>query len=684
MEDLSAAILTLLPAGPRNSGRATPYLQDLGSGGARTEALAANLAALCVTDSRLAEALSPAPIEPLDVYSLESAKVASREAVGGTGFTAQAPLPDGRLIYLHTRLDPAEEARKLVDSSHARGKSVVYVHGLGLGHAIANLQPDLPDETLVLVFEPDLKLIRTALMLYDFSSLIEAGKLMFITRLERIELFDKIGPKGALLTVGCASIIHLPSLRRAGDFHGQMQQWVVDYTGFSRTGINTLVANGRKTAENVIVNTARYATRPGIDSWRDRFTGRPAIVVAAGPSLRKNIGTLKEAKGRAVLIAVQTALKPLLAAGITPDIVTSLDYHSVCARFFQGLPGGAARLASLLVVEAKAAPEVMDLYPGPVAVVGNTYAENLLRELKLDRATLPAGATVAHLAFYLARFLGCDPIAFVGQDLGFSDGLCYVPGTGYDDVWQMEVSAFCSPEQKQWEQIARDRNILRQVPDVFGRPMYTEERLFTYLQQFERDFVGSRQQIFDCTEGGALKKGATPMSLSDFLTRYALQVFPMDLRSENPVTEIPDVHASLVARLAEAREIIRVGLETLPLLEQIRANIGHHETVNRLIGKIDRLRTQMDKYGPTYELVQQFDQTAELARFQADQRIVEQKLAGEALQQAQIARDIENVKSLLQAARAFAAHVEGVVAGLAVRGDVVGGERVVADLAEAA
>ena len=122
--------------------------------------------------------------------------------------------------------------------------------------------------------------------------------------------------------------------------------------------------------------------------------------------------------------------------------------------------------------------------------------------MKLDKAELPGGATVAHLAFYLAEHLGCDPIIFVGQDLGFSDGLCYTPGTSYEDVWRPELSRFCTVEMKQWEQIVRERFILRRIPDQQGRPMYTEERLFTYLQQFERDFLQQQARVIDATEGG--------------------------------------------------------------------------------------------------------------------------------------------------------------------------------------
>ena len=42
-------------------------------------------------------------------------------------------------------------------------------------------------------------------------------------------------------------------------------------------------------------------------------------------------------------------------------------------------------------------------------MVGNDYAESLLREIKPNKQKLQAGSTVAHLAFYTAELLGCDP-----------------------------------------------------------------------------------------------------------------------------------------------------------------------------------------------------------------------------------------------------------------------------------
>src|SRR5205814_9504770 len=135
--------------------------------------------------------------------------------------------------------------------------------------------------------------------------------------------------------------------------------------------------------------------------------------------------------GKASYISVQTIVQPLLEMGIVPHFVTSLDYPYFSTRYYEKLP---ADLKTHLVAEPKASPKIFDLYPGPVTILGNDYADRLLREFSrdIDKGRLRSGATVAHLAYYLAEHLGCDPICFVGQDLGFSDGLAYAPGCSFD------------------------------------------------------------------------------------------------------------------------------------------------------------------------------------------------------------------------------------------------------------
>jgi hypothetical protein len=428
--------------------------------------------------------------------------------------------------------------------------------------------------------------------------------------------------------------------------------------------MNTLVLNGRCTAENISKNIGWYVASPSLSRLRDRHKGKPAIVVSAGPSLRKNKHLLKDASERAVIVAVQTTLQPLLEMGVEPHFVTSLDYHEICTRFFEKLP---PTLRTELVAEPKASSAIFSMYPGPISILGNDYADSLIAETRPEKERLPSGATVAHLAYYLAEHLGCDPIVFVGQDLGFSDGLCYAPGTSYEDVWRPELSRFCTVEMKQWDQIVRERFILRKISDYEGRAMYTEERLFSYLQQFERDFANSKSTIIDASEGGAAKRGATPMKLAEVLETYCREPLSGAWTPHPGMVwhRVGDCVASLKKRLDEASQIERISRDTLPLLEEIADHIDDQPRVNRAIVRIDALRARMNDLGACYDLITQLTQTTELKRFQADRKITAAKDNPTERQQLQVRRDVENVRGIAEAAGEFKRLVRDVIARIA-------------------
>src|SRR5437763_9444636 len=155
--------------------------------------------------------------------------------------------------------------------------------------------------------------------------------------------------------------------------------------------------NNVATCRNIANNLGRYATTPPLDLLRDAFKGKPAVLVAAGPSLAKNMHLLHELVGnaepgtrRAVIIAVQTMLKPLLAAGIEPDFVTSLDYNTVSTRFFENLEESGSTGHVHLVAEAKANWNVLDVFNGTMSITQNDFAAKLLREAFPPRAGLKA------------------------------------------------------------------------------------------------------------------------------------------------------------------------------------------------------------------------------------------------------------------------------------------------------
>jgi hypothetical protein len=612
--------------------------------------LLANLAALWAVDPKLAAAIEA--VEHSPSYLVTPSK--SGEP------TLAMTTSDGRQIQLHSRYRPIDEAKTWVDPLPLEERAAFYVQGFGLGYHVEQLFDRAGEESLICVFEPDLVLLRTAFEQRDFTKLIESGRVLFFHHEDKAELFSRLMPHTAMLAMGFEPLVHAPSLQLQPSFHEQFKVWIDEFLAYAKTTLTTLVINGRRTAENIAHNLPWYVATPSLSRLKDHYAGKPAIIVSAGPSLRKNKHLLKDAAGKSVIIAVQTTLQPLLELGVEPQFVTSLDYHDICTRFFEKLP---STLKTELIAEPKAANAIFDLNPGPLSLLGNDFADGLIAEMKPDKARLTSGATVAHLAFYLAEHLGCDPIIFVGQDLGFSDGLCYAPGTSYEDVWRPELGRFCTVEMKQWEQIVRDRHILRRIPDYQGRPIYTEERLFTYLQHFEKDFAKTKARVIDATEGGVLKRGATVMKLAEAIRDFCRETVDPAPPAHPGAdwSRLGECLTSLRRRLEEAQSIEHVSRQTLPLLEQIRDQLDDQGAVNRLISQIDVLRARIAELQGCYGLIMALSQQSELKKFQADRKIASAKLDGTTRQRRQVERDIDNVRSVSDAAQAFQKLVRDVI-----------------------
>jgi hypothetical protein len=640
--------------------------------------------ALWRTDPRLAMLLEAIPEE--EIPSVEPAKD------GNFTVRAGAAGGGGAGVYLHSRYRPVQEAQAWAAAQKIEeggGRYAVVVSGFGLGYHLQALFDRMPEDAVLVVGEPNLALIRAALGAVDLSEMLASGRVMIFTSLDRGVLVDRLEPRSVLFTAGAGTLLvsHPASVQVEGAFHRAFQKLITEFIAFTRTGFLTLMLNNVTTCRNVANNLGRYATTPPIDLMRDVFKGKPAVLVAAGPSLAKNMHLLKELVGekpeargeksaggdggaaprKAVIIAVQTMLKPLLAAGIEPDFVTSLDYNTVSTRFFENLEESGSGGHVHLVAEAKANWNVLDVFSagggaagrGSMSVLQNDFAERLLRGAFPGpmRAGLKAGATVAHLSFYLAEYLGCDPLIMVGQDLGFVDGLYYKPGTAIHETWGVELGRFNTLETKEWERIARSRAILRKIPDIHGHPMYTEEQFFVYLQQFERDFAASRCRVIDATEGGARKGGVTVMTLREAIDRYCSgqeavvsgqreKATAWKVWSCDAVGNLRRVRAALEARQRAAAGMKETCELTVPILKEMLEHQKDDARMNKLFVEVDRLRGKVGEDPATFEMVTHLNTIGELRRYQAD--LLVKKSARDPLerQRRQLTRDIEYVTDL--------------------------------------
>lgn len=603
-----------------------------------------NLLALALTDPALMKQLACVPAEDrLTLINTRSGHM-----------TATFDCSDGGRCTLASKYDPPAEANRLVDSIQLEGAYCFVVGGMGLGFHVKALCDRLQGDYLVIVSESSLNILATALEVVDLSEPLACGRIMFLTDANKTNLHNRLAPHNTLVMLGARFVSHGPSDRLAGSFHQQIRAMITDYVSFSKTSMITLVSNARVTCKNIAMNLPTTVATPPINMLKERFSGHPGIVISAGPSLSKNIDLLAEAKGKAVLASVQTMFKPLLRRGIEPDFVTSLDFHTISKQYFEGAKGGKD---VHLVAEPKASWPVIDAFPGHVSILGNAYAQSLIGEDFEDRDLLTPGATVAHLAFYLLDYMGCNPIIFVGQDLGFTGHVFYTPGVDIHHTWQGEINRFNTMESKEWERVARNRSILRKVEDVHGKEMYTDDLLFTYLEQFEKDFGVSKARVIDATEGGARMCGSEVMTLRDALDQFAGEDIADERFDYRKTTawfdpaKLRPARKEILKRIDDLHNMEKMCSDILRELKALKKLTSDPVRFNQKVRRVHAIRKKMTAHERTYRIINSATQLAELRRYAADRLMSTKGAKGVEKARAQLDRDVPFIEATRDGAR---------------------------------
>lgn len=559
---------------------------------------------------------------------------------------------------LASRHRPLEEGERLAQSVDIVEHAVVVVLGFGIGHHVAALARRMDRSGVLVVFEPDLSLVRAVFERLDFSEWLSGAIIVWMhDASDRAAIARKLNGADSIVAQGVAILEHPAHRARLGKQSSQFATLFGEFVNASKTTLMTTLVRSQNTIENLLNNLDHYVLAPGIVDLKDAAKGHLAVIVSAGPSLRKNLHLLAQpgVRERCVIIAVQTTLKPLLEAGIRPHFATALDYHAISKRFYEGLTPEMVEGVTL-IAEPKAHPVILDSFPGPIRCVGSGFLDKALGPLARDMGNVPAGATVAHLAFYLARYLGCDPIAFIGQDLGFTDGLYYARGTAIHDIWAPELNPFNTIEMMEWQRIARHRTHLHKTVDHEGKSIFTDAQMLTYLQQFERDFaeaVDDGATLIDASEGGVKKQHTVIRTLDETLKEFAREPLPA-----LPSADVDRDGATLSStrkRIAEMRRDIAslqaTSRKTASLLREMLSDQNDSAKMDRHFAKMEQYRAAVEKLFDAFELLNLLNQLGVFRRHRSDRRLqLSANLSSLERQRAQLERDLDNVTWLIDAA----------------------------------
>jgi hypothetical protein len=404
--------------------------------------------------------------------------------------TAIVQPPEGRPFWLHSRFDPLEEARFLVRDVPRQERTLYVVLGFGLGYHVKELLHAVPHSSHVITIEPDSCALSAALdarrlRTTDWTSSDRLHRwVCHDPEIVPIRLADAFTTCDAL---SLQMLPHIPSTLTAPDFYGALTEGIPKALGrAAERHLKSLDAMLESDLLNFWANLPFTWNATPVAALNNAWSGRPAIIVSAGPSLTDAIPVLRKRQGSAFIIAAATAARVLLSEGIRPDVVVSVDPHEPNAAHFAGWDTAGVPL----VYYHRIYRGVLANYRGPAFAFAMKDEQSI--PLAGDRgvSSFTRGGTVAFSALQLAHLLNADPVVFVGQDFAFADGHTHAAGTMYDSP---EDPSTATP---------------RTVPAVSGKTATTNDVYYSYLLHMQEYLLAHRTRRPDVRHINTSQLGA--------------------------------------------------------------------------------------------------------------------------------------------------------------------------------
>lgn len=439
---------------------------------------------------------------------------------------------DGSKKQIDSNYDPIGEATRNLERLKISGSINFIVLGLGLGYQVSEVIKQNSTHAKIYIFEKDPELFALAIREVDFTLIFEhPGVRLFVdTDLHEVNHLLELERINFTLNEYCL-VSQKALVDKNVEYYGVLYEEIEKYFKESRINLKTQSIHSKLYYKNIFANQECLRNSPGIKSLKGCLSNIPAVICSAGPSLDKNIQLLKSSREGFFLIAVATALKPLLHNGIQPDVVISIDPDELTIRSFDFLQDSGD---TWLVYNAAVPNTIPKNFPARKMVFDlDVHLAKWFNKHSDEKGDLGKTSSVAHSAFNFADFLACSPVILIGQDLSFQNQRLHCSQSFYFEDSINLVSRF-NPLYylNRLKYLNFGPNLTERI-DLFGCQVASTLSMDSYRQIFSSSLDTSKT-IINATEGGVPIKGMKNLSLREALHCYCRSSIKKNLGSFLP------------------------------------------------------------------------------------------------------------------------------------------------------
>lgn len=461
-----------------------------------------------------------------EIYdSLNAEWISNEEVLVGTALNEELFLvvqDQENLIPFGSSYAPSYEAgRYVVQFQDWKDDSRLFLFGFGNGMIVRNILDDSCPIQFCIVYEPSKAMFLKMLENFDIEDILRHRNLVLVIHDVNDEEFERfmedIMDYSTWRTYSFASLYRYDVYYH--ELYCQMEKLYKKTIDRREAEMNTLIHFAECGMENEIKALKWMIDCQAFEDFQGKFSEDiPCIIVAAGPSLEKNVEVLKQAKGKSFILCVDTAIHFLLDRGIFPDMTCTIDSQKG-TKYFTDERVKEIPIAVSLQSDYRALDIIGDVKPIYLSAE-NGYYHKLFEEKGRKMVWLEGGGSVATVCFRMALTLGFKTIILIGQDLAFTQ------------------------EKSHAGQELTDGDFLYNIMMVdgyYGDKVLTREDFKSYIDWYDLVITENKDRtIINATEGGAKLKGAIQMPFQEVVNRYCKQ----DYDITSLIASVPQVWES--------------------------------------------------------------------------------------------------------------------------------------------
>jgi len=490
---------------------------------------------------------------------------------------------------LNSIYHPLSEVQRWADQYDFQNLNIsVMMFGMGNGLFVQEMLKRLQQDATVYLYEPDISVFLYDLNNVDITDILDDPRVNLMVEGINGNEFDVFLQNHIDWRMLLSQIIcHHPIYDKIyGDKYVAFLKKIYKVNNLEKINMDTEKYMSVALAKNAVINL-RYIQK---SNYISEFIGKmpeefPAVIVAAGPSLDKNIDELKNAEGKAFIFATDTSVKYLIKHDIRFDAMITIDSKKALWHLKNEKCHNVPMFCAL-----DTSNRFMEMHTGrKIWFRGSVYMYGLYKKFNHIFPEYNSGGSVATAAFSACVSLGFKNIVLIGQDLAYSGDITHAGGN--------------------IKKISNEQYGKKLVDSIDGGKVWSRYDWLIYLEWFEDAIKAIKGiNVIDATEGGALIHGTRVMKLSEVIDEYCKEEFSFkELLDSMPYTftdeEYKIVRDNIIGIRKEFDNMERKAREGIKVADNLVkiVNSGKHNTKSehnnlKKIDKINKFIGTQDAY----------------------------------------------------------------------------------------